>query len=44
MQGPGTFVGLAEETELILDIGHWARRQVALRRDWEKRWAESSGQ
>jgi EAL domain-containing protein (putative c-di-GMP-specific phosphodiesterase class I) len=29
MQGPGTFVGLAEETELILDIGHWARRQVA---------------
>jgi PAS domain S-box-containing protein/diguanylate cyclase (GGDEF)-like protein len=29
LQGPGTFIGLAEETGLILDIGHWARHQVA---------------
>lgn len=29
LQGPGTFIGLAEETGLILDIGHWARREVA---------------
>lgn len=41
LQGPGTFVGLAEETGLILDIGHWARDQVAtfaseINRDREK--------
>ncbi|MGE0767324.1 MAG: putative bifunctional diguanylate cyclase/phosphodiesterase [Hyphomicrobiaceae bacterium] len=29
VQGPSTFVRLAEETGLILDIGHWTRRQVA---------------
>jgi PAS domain S-box-containing protein/diguanylate cyclase (GGDEF)-like protein len=29
LQGPATFIGLAEETGLILDIGHWARGEVA---------------
>ena len=29
LQSPGTFIGLAEETGLILGIGHWARHQVA---------------
>lgn len=29
LQSPATFIGLAEETGLILDIGHWTRRQVA---------------
>ena len=29
LQGPDKFIELAEDTGLILDIGHWGRREVA---------------